>query len=259
MRLEQPGKHTVLRLDDGLRVTASPALFGDLKHLLGPQLPGLLSPFRGHSRAEGRRLHLPIPTPCGRSGPRHAARGTTVMSDHWGAPRQPEPDQPEILSDRPTAPGRCPTPGVPVVVGGRHVPARRAAGAPRRQGQVGGRRRRRPPGGRCRCRRGLRRGCARWRRRQAARVVRAVHLGRVRVLRPRPVAGPEGRRAALPAQVPLGEGLTGQHRRHPRSTSSTRPPQDDPKLSGLEATPQTSSPGSATGSASPCCRAAAGR
>jgi DNA polymerase-3 subunit alpha len=36
VRLEQPGKHTVLRLDDGLRVTASPALFGDLKHLLGP-------------------------------------------------------------------------------------------------------------------------------------------------------------------------------------------------------------------------------
>jgi DNA polymerase III subunit alpha len=36
VRLEQPGHATVLRLDDGLRVTASPALFGDLKHLLGP-------------------------------------------------------------------------------------------------------------------------------------------------------------------------------------------------------------------------------
>jgi DNA polymerase-3 subunit alpha len=36
VRLEQPGHHTVLRLDDGLRVTPSPALFGDLKHLLGP-------------------------------------------------------------------------------------------------------------------------------------------------------------------------------------------------------------------------------
>jgi DNA polymerase-3 subunit alpha len=36
VRLEQPGHSTVLRLDDGLRVTASPALFGDLKHLLGP-------------------------------------------------------------------------------------------------------------------------------------------------------------------------------------------------------------------------------
>jgi DNA polymerase-3 subunit alpha len=36
VRLEQPGHSTVLRLDDGLRVTPSPALFGDLKHLLGP-------------------------------------------------------------------------------------------------------------------------------------------------------------------------------------------------------------------------------
>ena len=36
VRLEQPGHATVLRLDDGLRVTPSPALFGDLKHLLGP-------------------------------------------------------------------------------------------------------------------------------------------------------------------------------------------------------------------------------
>ncbi len=31
-----PAMRTVLRLDDGLRVTPSPALFGDLKHLLGP-------------------------------------------------------------------------------------------------------------------------------------------------------------------------------------------------------------------------------
>ena len=30
------------------------------------------------------------------------------MSDHWGAPRQPEPDQPEILSDQPTAPEASP-------------------------------------------------------------------------------------------------------------------------------------------------------
>ncbi len=36
LRLEQPGHATTMRLDDGLRVTASPALFGDLKHLLGP-------------------------------------------------------------------------------------------------------------------------------------------------------------------------------------------------------------------------------
>jgi DNA polymerase-3 subunit alpha len=36
LRLERPGHSTTMRLDDGLRVTASPALFGDLKHLLGP-------------------------------------------------------------------------------------------------------------------------------------------------------------------------------------------------------------------------------
>ncbi|MEO7746037.1 MAG: DNA polymerase III subunit alpha [Actinomycetota bacterium] len=36
LRLTQSGKSTVMRLDDRLRVTASPALFGDLKALLGP-------------------------------------------------------------------------------------------------------------------------------------------------------------------------------------------------------------------------------
>jgi DNA polymerase-3 subunit alpha len=36
VRLTQPGKATLMRLDDGLRVDASPALFGDLKALLGP-------------------------------------------------------------------------------------------------------------------------------------------------------------------------------------------------------------------------------
>jgi len=36
LRLTQAGKSTVMRLDDRLRVTASPALFGDLKALLGP-------------------------------------------------------------------------------------------------------------------------------------------------------------------------------------------------------------------------------
>ena len=36
LRLVQPGRSTVMRLDDGLRVTPSPALFGDLKALLGP-------------------------------------------------------------------------------------------------------------------------------------------------------------------------------------------------------------------------------
>jgi DNA polymerase-3 subunit alpha len=34
--LTQTGRTTVMRLDDGLRVAASPALFGDLKALLGP-------------------------------------------------------------------------------------------------------------------------------------------------------------------------------------------------------------------------------
>jgi DNA polymerase III subunit alpha len=36
LRLTQTGRSTVMRLDDGLRVTPSPALFGDLKALLGP-------------------------------------------------------------------------------------------------------------------------------------------------------------------------------------------------------------------------------
>lgn len=36
LRLEQSGRATLMRLDDGLRVTPSPALFGDLKALLGP-------------------------------------------------------------------------------------------------------------------------------------------------------------------------------------------------------------------------------
>jgi len=36
VRLTQPGRSTVMRLDDGLRVERSPSLFGDLKALLGP-------------------------------------------------------------------------------------------------------------------------------------------------------------------------------------------------------------------------------
>ncbi|MDQ1288976.1 MAG: polymerase subunit alpha [Actinomycetota bacterium] len=36
LRLTQAGRFTVMRLDDGFRVTPSPALFGDLKALLGP-------------------------------------------------------------------------------------------------------------------------------------------------------------------------------------------------------------------------------
>jgi DNA polymerase-3 subunit alpha len=36
LRLTQTGRSTVMRLDDGLRVDPSPALFGDLKALLGP-------------------------------------------------------------------------------------------------------------------------------------------------------------------------------------------------------------------------------
>lgn len=36
LKLTQPGRTVTVRLDDGLRVTASPALFGDLKALLGP-------------------------------------------------------------------------------------------------------------------------------------------------------------------------------------------------------------------------------
>jgi len=36
LRLTQAGRLTVMRLDDGFRVTPSPALFGDLKALLGP-------------------------------------------------------------------------------------------------------------------------------------------------------------------------------------------------------------------------------
>ena len=36
LKLTQPGRSTVMRLDDGLRIERSPALFGDLKALLGP-------------------------------------------------------------------------------------------------------------------------------------------------------------------------------------------------------------------------------
>jgi DNA polymerase III subunit alpha len=36
LRLESPGRNTMMRLDDGLRVTASPSLMADLKALLGP-------------------------------------------------------------------------------------------------------------------------------------------------------------------------------------------------------------------------------
>ncbi|HYO86665.1 MAG TPA: DNA polymerase III subunit alpha [Dermatophilaceae bacterium] len=36
LRLTQPGRSVLMRLDDGLRVNASPELFGDLKALLGP-------------------------------------------------------------------------------------------------------------------------------------------------------------------------------------------------------------------------------
>ncbi|MEA2484740.1 MAG: hypothetical protein QOC55_2687, partial [Thermoleophilaceae bacterium] len=36
-----PDKRTVVKLDDGLRVSASPALFADLKALLGPGCLGV--------------------------------------------------------------------------------------------------------------------------------------------------------------------------------------------------------------------------
>ena len=36
LKLTQPGRSTVMRLEDGLRIERSPALFGDLKALLGP-------------------------------------------------------------------------------------------------------------------------------------------------------------------------------------------------------------------------------
>ncbi|HET7303020.1 MAG TPA: OB-fold nucleic acid binding domain-containing protein, partial [Segeticoccus sp.] len=36
VKLVQPGRSVLMKLDDSLRVTASPALFGDLKALLGP-------------------------------------------------------------------------------------------------------------------------------------------------------------------------------------------------------------------------------
>ncbi len=40
VRLVQPGRQTLMRLDDAYRVTATPALFGDLKALLGPACLG---------------------------------------------------------------------------------------------------------------------------------------------------------------------------------------------------------------------------
>ena len=35
VRLNQPGRTVLMRLDDAYRVTPSPALYGDLKALLG--------------------------------------------------------------------------------------------------------------------------------------------------------------------------------------------------------------------------------
>ena len=40
LALQSAGRTTVLRIDEGLRVTPSPALFGDLKALLGPACLG---------------------------------------------------------------------------------------------------------------------------------------------------------------------------------------------------------------------------
>ena len=41
LQLQSGTRTTVLRLDDGMRVTPSPALIGDLKALLGTDLPRL--------------------------------------------------------------------------------------------------------------------------------------------------------------------------------------------------------------------------
>jgi len=40
LKLTQPGRSMLMRLDDSLRVTASPGLFGDLKAILGPACLG---------------------------------------------------------------------------------------------------------------------------------------------------------------------------------------------------------------------------
>jgi DNA polymerase III subunit alpha len=40
LKLTQPGRSVLMKVDDRLRVTASPALFGDLKVLLGPACLG---------------------------------------------------------------------------------------------------------------------------------------------------------------------------------------------------------------------------
>jgi DNA polymerase-3 subunit alpha len=40
LQLRSGEKQTVLRLDEGLRVAATPALYGDLKALLGPAAVG---------------------------------------------------------------------------------------------------------------------------------------------------------------------------------------------------------------------------
>jgi DNA polymerase III subunit alpha len=41
LKLTQAGRSTVMKLEDGLRVSPSPALFGDLKALLGPSCLGV--------------------------------------------------------------------------------------------------------------------------------------------------------------------------------------------------------------------------
>ncbi len=40
LRLQQPGRDTLMRLEDGLKVTATPELFAELKALLGPACLG---------------------------------------------------------------------------------------------------------------------------------------------------------------------------------------------------------------------------
>ena len=40
LKLSRPGRTLTVKLDDSLRVNATPALFGDLKALLGPSCLG---------------------------------------------------------------------------------------------------------------------------------------------------------------------------------------------------------------------------
>nr|WP_284287413.1 OB-fold nucleic acid binding domain-containing protein [Angustibacter aerolatus] len=252
LRLTQSGRETVMRLDDRLRVTAGPALFGDLKQ------PARRPAWSGEHRAGCHRSRLDSHR-CA-TGDRSTTRGGTL---HHARPAQPA---------QPAQPARPARPAVHAAVRRPAVVARSARSArPARRRRVGPgdadrrvvragalgqpqeardrHRCRRRGGGPARRRRRARGQPAR-RRGRPARRGGAGHGARLRRRRPRPVRRPEG-------STRCGSSASS---RTPRSGSratatcarrcSTWP---TPTATSAPGRP-TSSRGSASGPASPCCR-----